>query len=321
MNFSLNDMAAQIVEEQILPHAEELNVEVIKLKNGATVIDMGIHAKGGWKAGKLYTDVCLGGMGELVYQSMYIGKHIVPTAVIEVDRPAITQMCAHIAGLYLPYRGYHQPVAGPIRSITSTDHWSDCVAYRDTEAKKAVGCLQITTLPDEELAQKIADAVGKDPSDLYLLASRTSTIVGAVQIIARNIEQAFATIADHPDFPIECIVQAVGYSPIATIEDDEIIAMGRVNDCLIYGAESTLYCDCEDSLIEQMLEKLPLCKNESVYGIPFEEMFREAGCDWAHVPRDYDAPCKVNFINVRTNHFYSAGMIHYGVLERDFMGY
>ena len=90
MSYSLNNMAAKIVEEEIIPNAEALNVDVFRLKNGATVIDMGVKAKGGWKAAKLFTDTCMGGMGELVYQSMYVGNHIIPTVSIqEIGQRAI----------------------------------------------------------------------------------------------------------------------------------------------------------------------------------------------------------------------------------------
>ena len=321
MGFSLNNMAAEIVEHDIIPHAKDLNCEISTLSNGATIIDMGINVKGGWKAAKLFTDTCLGGMGKLVYQSMYIGKHLVPTAVLQIDQPPIAQLSSHIAGLYVPYHDYNQSVSGPLRCIAGNDHWAKRSTYRDTEARKAIGHLQITTMPDEELAEIIADAIGFSPKDLYLIASPTSTLVGSVQIVARNLEQTFATLGDRNAFPINSVVQAIGWSPIISIEDDEIIAMGRVNDGLIYGQESTLYLDCEDAEILNGLEDIPMCKNETVFGIPFEEMFRESGCDWAKVPRDWDAPCKINFINMRTNHFFSTGMLHYGVLERDFMGY
>ena len=73
MSYSLNNMAAKIVEEEIIPNAEALNVDVIKLKNGTTVIDMGVKAKGGWKAAKLFTDTCMGGMGRISPSAAYYG--------------------------------------------------------------------------------------------------------------------------------------------------------------------------------------------------------------------------------------------------------
>ena len=321
MTYSINNMAARIVEEEILPNADALNVSVHRLENGATVIDMGIDAKGGWMAGKLFTDTCLGGLGVLEYRSMYVGKHLVPVTAIHIDQPHVTQLSSHIAGLFLPYRGHMQPVSGPLRSIRRTDTWSKQADYQDTEAEKAVGHVQITTLPDEELTDAIAGAVGMEPKDLYLMASRTSTIVGAIQITARNLEQIIATVSDYPSFPIDCIRQGIAWSPVISIVDDEVIAMGRVNDGLIYGQEGTLYVDCEDEVITGILPQVTMSRNEIEFGIPFEDMFREADCDWGNVPREQDAPAKINFVNMRTGNTFHAGMIHYGVLERDFIGY
>ena len=38
--FSVNQEAVRIVKEKIIPYAEQLNCKVIKLKNGATVVDI-----------------------------------------------------------------------------------------------------------------------------------------------------------------------------------------------------------------------------------------------------------------------------------------
>lgn len=315
----MNNMAAAIIEEQILPHQDSLQVEAVRLANGATVIDMGVHAKGGWRAAKLFTDTCVGALGEMIYDTMRVGTMLVPAVAIYVDRPAVAQLGSHDAGLYVPYRGRRQGVSGPLRSINGADAWARKISYRDTEAKKAVGHVQTTELPTEELTSIIAERVGFDPKDLYLLAARTGTLVGAVQVCARNIEQVFATIGDR-EFNIDAIVQACGYTPVVSVTDDEYVAYGRVNDCLIYGQESNLYMDCEDGDITRFLEELPFIKNMDVYGTSFEVLFAQSDHDWAKVRREWDAPCKVNFINLRTGRTFHTGMIHYGVLERSFWG-
>ncbi|MEL7610479.1 MAG: methenyltetrahydromethanopterin cyclohydrolase [Bacillota bacterium] len=319
MSFSMNNMAAKIVEEQILPDLDSLQCDAVRLENGATVVDMGIRTKGGWRAAKLFTDTCVGAMGEMTYDAMRIGTVLAPSVAIYVDRPCVAQLGSHDAGLYVPYRGRRQGVSGPLRSLNGADPWARKIDYRDTGAKKAVGHLQTEEFPTAELAGIIADTVGIAPENLYLLAARTGTLVGAVQVCARNIEQTFATIGDR-DFNIGAIVHASGYSPVISIVDDENIAYGRVNDCLIYGQESNLYMDCEDVDITRFLEELPFAKNNDVFGTSFEELFAQSEYDWAKVRREWDAPCKVNFINLRTGRFFQTGMIHYGVLERSFWG-
>ena len=59
---SINREAMKIVH-RILAAPEALGVLVERLPCGATVIDMGQRAPGGWVAGKLYMRVTLGGLG------------------------------------------------------------------------------------------------------------------------------------------------------------------------------------------------------------------------------------------------------------------
>ena len=54
---SINKKALEIVNKMI-ENKEELNIDVIKLENGATVLDCGVNVAGSWEAGKLFTKVC-----------------------------------------------------------------------------------------------------------------------------------------------------------------------------------------------------------------------------------------------------------------------
>lgn len=319
MDFSVNDRAVQIIEEQILPRQKSLRITTCRLDNGAMVLDMGLHARSGWQAAKLFTETCLGGLGDVRYQTMRIKGHLVPAAVTHVDRPAIAEMSSHCALLRVPYRGLMQTVSGPIRARLCRDEYAASQTYRDTTAKRYVGHVQINTQPDEELCEKIAQACDIKPSQLYLLAVRTGSLAGAINISARNVEQVFPSAYDQ-GFNVNCIIQAAGYAPIIGAADDETIAYGRVNDCMIYGQETNLYVDCDDAAIEEVLPKLPFRKNVDIYGIPFEELFAKCGHDWAKVPRTWDAPCKVNFHNMRTGHMYSTGALNHDLLYQAFMG-
>jgi methenyltetrahydromethanopterin cyclohydrolase len=104
------------------------------------------------------------------------------------------------------------------------------------------------------------------------------------------------------------------------VVDDEEIAYGRVNDCLIYGQETNVYVRCSDDKIKSILDELPFEKNKDVYGIQFQELFANCDQNWANVPRDWDAPCKVNFINLSSGNVFSTGKISYDVLEKSFLG-
>jgi methenyltetrahydromethanopterin cyclohydrolase (EC 3.5.4.27) len=49
----------------MIKNADELNVAVDVLSNGSTVIDAGVNVSGSFKAGELYTKVCLGGLADV----------------------------------------------------------------------------------------------------------------------------------------------------------------------------------------------------------------------------------------------------------------
>ena len=61
---SVNLESKKIVDLMI-ENADDLNIAVHKLANGSTVIDAGVDVTGSFKAGELYTKICLGGLAEV----------------------------------------------------------------------------------------------------------------------------------------------------------------------------------------------------------------------------------------------------------------
>jgi len=318
-NSSLNDRSAEIIEKEVIPNAEKLNIGVYHLDNGTTVLDMGVFHKGGWLAGKYFTEIGLGGLGELSFTKKKIGNYWMPALKIDVDLPTIAEMSSHVAFWRVPWKGKTVNISGPIRSIRKTDIFSQAVAYQDKWAKKAVAEIQTTELPDEAFTSHIAEQIGYSPQDLYVIVAKTGTLVGAIQVGARNVEQTLPTLFDH-GLKMEWIVHANGITPLVSVVDDELIAYGRVNDSLIYGQESNIYLSCEDQVIIDILDSIPFSKNKDVFGIPFQKLFNCCNNDWTEVPRAWDAPCKVNFYNLKTGHSFTTGRLSHEVLEKSFLG-
>ncbi|KUO49414.1 MAG: hypothetical protein APF76_08565 [Desulfitibacter sp. BRH_c19] len=317
--YSVNKQAVKIIKEKIVPFSEELGVGIIKLACGATVVDMGINHPGGWMAAKLFTEIGLGGLGQCSFGKMYLDKYSVPTCVIHVAEPAIAEMASHVAYWRIVHKNKNITISGPIRAINGSDSFAKSVDYRDILAHEAVAMIQTTDIPDDDLAQYIAHTVDLKPVNLYIVVAPTAGIVGAIQVCARNVEQSLPSIFDR-GFSMDKIVHAEGVSPIVSIVDDEMLAWGRVNDCLIYGQESNIYVRCKDEEIESILEDLPFSKNKDVFGTPFMTLFNLCENDWTKVPRNWDAPCKVNFYNVSTGNSYSTGIINYQLLKENLLG-
>ena len=59
------NLEAKKTVDVMIEKANDLNSAVSKLGNGATVIDCGVNVEGSFKAGELYTKVCLGGLADV----------------------------------------------------------------------------------------------------------------------------------------------------------------------------------------------------------------------------------------------------------------
>lgn len=318
-HWSVNEAAADIIEREVLPEAERLNIGVLHLRNGTTVLDMGVRCKGGFRAGKYFAEIGMGGLGRLRYRMLPLDRYLVPGLTVFTEDPCVCEMGSYVAGTRVPWRGDVQVISGPVRSILGSDSFARAIAYRDRNPRRAVAGVQTTALPDEELAGSIADVCGTQPEKLYIMAARTGCMVGAVQVCARNVEQSLPTLWDR-GFPMEQILEGNASTPLVCVADDEAVACGRVNDCLSYGQETNLTVRCGDGEIVRMLPDIPFSKNRDVYGTPFQELFARCGNNWAYVPRDWDAPCKINFFNAATGNTYSTGKIGFGPLETAFLG-
>ncbi|MCK4452444.1 MAG: hypothetical protein KAX26_17875, partial [Anaerolineae bacterium] len=63
---SVNERAAEIVRRMIAD-AEPLGLAVIRLPNGATVVDAGVEVPGSLEAGRLFAEACMGGLGQVSF--------------------------------------------------------------------------------------------------------------------------------------------------------------------------------------------------------------------------------------------------------------
>lgn len=318
--YSVNDAAVMRIEQDMRPYQKQLQICFHTYPSGANVIDMGVYARAGFRAAKLFTEIGLGCLGELRYTKVKLGGRYLPCAAVYVDHPNVAELSSHCAIWRVQHCGVEKNFSGPARA-KAQDAYSAAVPYSDARAKKVVLAYQTHYLPSDGLVRLLAERAGVAPANLYLLVARTGTLTGAVQVAARNVEQTLPTLLDK-GFPVECVVQAMGIAPILAVNDDENDAYGRVNDALIYGQETHLDVDCEDAAIEELLHKLTMDQpgNAPVYGIPFKEIFAQCENDWCKLPREWDAPSRVCFYNLRTGRSFVAGKHREDVLLRAFWG-
>jgi methenyltetrahydromethanopterin cyclohydrolase len=316
---SINREAMKIVR-RILDAPEALGVLVSRLSNGSTVIDMGQCAPGGWLAGKLYTLITLGGLGEVSYEPFAVGERVLTAVRVMIDHPVEACVASQIAGWRLEGAREGAPIlAGPARALNQAnpDHYFDLIDYHDV-ADEGVIAIQTAEPVTEDWATAIAAACHLKPENLTILVAPNSSLVCAIQVAARIVEQSLHRLAEE-GFDVRTVKYAHGFGVIPPLINDEVIAMGRINDSLLYGGEATLYVAAADEAIAAVIGKVVSIASRA-YGRPFVEIYEDAGRDFYQIPLDLHSPAVLHINNLNSGRTFSAGEINYAVLQKSFFG-
>lgn len=317
---SINRQTMKVVRA-ILDDPAAIGAMVSRLENGTTVIDMGQQAPGGWVAGRYYTLVTLGGLGEVTYETFPYPIHGVrlPAVRVMVDQPLLACVASQIAGWRLEAGDFAPILAGPARALNSSpDQHFAHISYRD-RYHQAVIAIQTAEPVRLAWAEAIASACSVKPEELYILVAPNSSLVCAIQVSARIVEQTIHRLEEE-GLPLESIQYAQGFCVIPPLVDNDLVAMGRINDALLYGGEATFYLRHHDDGFVADLARKVVARASSAYGRPFIDIFEEAGRDFYKIPLDLHSPAVVHLNNLVTGTTHSAGEINQEVLGGSFFG-
>lgn len=307
---NLNGRAMAIVG-QLLERADFLGIEVHRLPGGGTVVDMGVRCPGSWEAALMFIEATLGGLGRATYGTFSLDDSVVlPEVNVYVDRPAVACLASQLSGWSLAEAG--RPgglvpmVSGPARAVARADKFAQAVTYAE-RASEVVVAVQSAELPGEPLVQAVAAACGVPAAGVYVLAARTGSLVGMVQVASRTVETALWRL-HCLGFPVERVLHAWGKAPVPPPVEDEFEALVRVNTCTYYGGTVFFAVEEDDRFIESVVDRIPLsprtCRN---YGVNFAELLRQAGGDILKVDPDVHSVCRVVINNVRSGRTYVSG--------------
>ncbi len=313
---SVNREAMKIVRI-ILETPEFLGVQVSRLPNGTTVIDMGQHVQGSWLAGKYYTLVTLGGLAEVSFEPFLIDDFQLNGIRVMTSHPLEACIGSQIAGWQLEAKKDAPILAGPARALNrvNPDHYFDWINYRD-QNEEGVISIQTSEPVSENTAKLIAHACQIKPENLYILVAPNSSLVCAIQVSARIIEQTLHRLVEE-GFDIKTLRLAQGYCVIPPLINNDLIAMGRINDAILYGGIAILFVETSDDAITRMIDRVTSSASHA-YGRPFVDIYKEAGYDFYNVPMDLNSPAAVQINNIDTGRTFCAGEFNYDVLRRSF---
>jgi methenyltetrahydromethanopterin cyclohydrolase len=310
---SVNRIAYHLIK-QLCECADQLGVAVKKTSLGVTLIDAGIETRGGFAAGRLLTEICLGGLGKAEITYKRYGDLELPSIFVHTDYPLITSLGSQFAGWQIKAGKYTAMGSGPARALSlKPKELYEKIGYTD---KSEVGVLVLETSkePPVEALAKIYKECGVAPENLFLVLAPTSSVAGSVQISGRIVETGLHKLTELGLDP-KLVTHACGYAPIAPVHPKLAQAMGRTNDAIIYAGTAYYTVDVDDEELMGLLENAPASASKG-YGKPFMEIFKEASYDFYKIDPGLFAPAVFVVNNTKTGKTFRAGKMDIDVFKK-----
>jgi methenyltetrahydromethanopterin cyclohydrolase len=317
LTLSLNDRALELAD-RLAADAEAARVALITLSNGTRVIDCGAQVAGGFEAGRRFAEICMGGLGTVAYAPLVIEGRWLPGLTVTTDRPAIACLAAQYAGWRLDRDGYFAMGSGPGRALIRAEELYDDLDWEE-HASAAVLCLETREPPPAEVADFVAERSGVPASALTLLMAPTASVAGGVQIAARVVETALHKLHEL-DFDVRRVVAGFGSCPLPPVAGDDMEAIGRTNDAVLYGGQVHLTVEADDDdALRELVERLPASAS-SDYGEPFGKVLKDANYDFYTIDPLLFSPAQIRLTSLASGRSFEAGRVNLEVLERSFWG-
>ena len=250
---SLNERALTFVE-QIVSAADDLRITVLRI-GGARVLDCGIQAAGGLQAGLALARVCLADLAEVRVTSGDVGDIAVPHVQVMTDHPVSACMASQYAGWQISVGKFFAMGSGPMRALYGKEALFDQIPGRE-QATAAVGVLETRELPDEAVIGYLSDHLKLAPGQITLLAAPAASIAGTAQVVARSLETALHKLHELK-FDLSQVVAGFGTAPLPPVAADEIAAIGRTNDAILYGGRVTIWVHSDDARLAEIGPRVP----------------------------------------------------------------
>jgi methenyltetrahydromethanopterin cyclohydrolase len=141
-------------------------------------------------------------------------------------------------------------------------------------------------------------------------------LAGGVQVVARSVETALHKLAELK-FDLSRLVSAHGTAPLPPVAADDLAAIGRTNDAILYGARVVLAVTGDDASLESIGPQVPSAASRD-YGEPFAAIFARYNNDFYAVDPHLFSPAEIVFQNVETGKAHAFGRINPEVLATSF---
>jgi methenyltetrahydromethanopterin cyclohydrolase len=317
---SINKLTQPIVQ-QLLDGADALRVGVEQDASGATIVDAGINHHGGLEAGRLISEICLGGLGNVSLTHTNTAPQWPLSVYVHSSNPVLACLGSQYAGWQLSHGegkdAFFALGSGPGRAASLREPLYKELAYED-KADKVCLVMEVDKNPPSELITKIAEQCGVDSKNLTIILTPTKSLAGVVQVVSRVLETALHK-AHELKFPLERIIDGAGSAPLCPPIPDFVQAMGRTNDSILFAGRVQLFVSGSDDDAKALANDLPSNTSKD-YGKPFAKVFSEAEYDFYKIDQMLFSPAQVSVTAMDTGNTYFGGEVNLDLLKESFGG-
>ncbi len=320
---SVNTLTQPLVQE-LITQRDKLRLDISQMDNGTTIIDAGIHVPGGLEAGRIVTEICMGGLGTATLTHSSQAQSWPLTINIHSTNPVLSCLGSQYAGWSLSAGKYYALGSGPARALARKEKEGVEMPVEDLyqeldycdQAQTAALVIENDKIPPLEIVEKVVKACQVKPEDLTIIVTPTSSLAGCVQVVGRVLEVALHK-AHHLHFPLEHIIDGSGSAPICPPHPDFVKAMGRTNDAILFAGQVHLFVKGSDEAAEKLARELPSSTSRD-YGRPFAEVFKSYDYDFFKVDGMLFSPAQVTVTALESGNSFMAGQLDHALLNQSF---
>jgi methenyltetrahydromethanopterin cyclohydrolase len=297
---------------------EELRIAVRDLPGGARIVDCGVDVPGGLEAGRLLSHLCMGGLGRLDFVPVTIDGESWPGVQVRTDHPAVCCMASQYAGWAIALDGYFAMGSGPLRARARVERELFAkLGYAD-DTSRGVLVLETRTLPGEAVVNWVAAKARLEPAELLFAVAPTASAAGGVQIVARVVETGLHKM-DALGFDVTRVVSASGTAPLPPTAKNDLRAIGRTNDCVLYGGQARYVVNATNDELAGLAARLPSLVSFD-YGTPFYDIFKRYNHDFYKIDPLLFSPAEVWLTSATSGETFHSGRLNPDVLRESLYG-
>ncbi|HEY9015835.1 MAG TPA: methenyltetrahydromethanopterin cyclohydrolase, partial [Gemmatimonadales bacterium] len=264
-------------------------------------------------AGVALAEICMGGLGHIAFAPLMLGGSQHPGVIVWTDHPAVSCMASQYAGWAISVGKFFAMGSGPLRAHARVEReLFEKLGYEE-RADEGVLVLEGRTLPTDEVAAWVAEKAHLQPSQLTFVVAPTASLAGGVQISARIVETGLHKM-ETLGFDVRRVVSALGTAPLPPVAKNDLRAIGRTNDCILYGGQARFTIRAGDEELAKLAEQVPASASKD-YGTPFYEIFQRYEGDFYKIDPLLFSPAEVWLTSTETGRTFHAGRLNPEVLE------